>query len=147
MKKLIFILLSGLLIISSSGIAGCDQNRDITESDIFFPVLEEPEAYYPSALSEGKLIFNGKYLLLKRNFLIFSTKILLIWPYGYSVDVENEEIHILNENGQAVASVGDSIKVGGGENPASNVEKLIGYSLPDDWYGICWLVASIDLLK
>jgi hypothetical protein len=143
MKKLSFLFLSLIFIVSSIGITGCDTYSDITESDIYFPVLEEAEAYYPSNSSYGKLTFDGKYLLLRSSFLVFSVERLLIWPNGYSVKVENGKIHVLDKNGEVVARVGDRIKVGGGETPITNVEKLIGYSLPDDWEGTCWLVSEI----
>ncbi len=146
MNKVISPLLSFLLLVGSIGLVGCDTNN-LTESDIYFPTPEEPANTYMDALATGKLILEGEYILLKSSFLFFSEEMLLIWPYGYSVDVEDGKIHILNENGHIVASVGEYVKIGGGENPISNVEKLIGYSLPDDWEGTCWLVAPLDILK
>ncbi len=143
MKKFILLLLSCLLfIISSIGFTGCNTN-DITESDIYFPTLEEPANAYMDALARGKLILDGEYILLKSSFLFFSEEMLLIWPYGYSVNVEDGKIHILDETGEVVANVGDYVKIGGGQNPITNVEKLIGKSLPDDWDGTCWLVSEI----
>jgi hypothetical protein len=142
MKKLNLILLSILLIVSSIGFTGCNKN-DILESDIYFPTLEEPANAHMDALARGKLMLEGEYILLKSSFFFFSEEMLLIWPYGYSVDVEDGKIHILNENGHIVASVGEYVKIGGGENPISNVEKLIGYSLPEVWEGTCWMVSEI----
>ncbi len=146
MKRFIFLLLSCSLLVSSIGLAGCNTN-DITESDIYFPTPEEPANAYMDALARGKLIFDGKYILLRAGFLFFTEDMLLIWPYGYSVAVEKGEIQILNENRQIVARVGDNVKLGGGENPISNVEKLIGESLPEEWNGTCWLVAPVNTLK
>jgi hypothetical protein len=68
---------------------------------------------------------------------------LLIWPYGYSIEVEKGKINILDDNDDIVASVGDYVKIGGGESPVSHVENLIGESLPEDWKGTCWLVSKI----
>jgi hypothetical protein len=141
MKRLNLILLSILLIVSSIGFTGCE--NDITESDIYFPTLEEPANAHMDALARGKLILDGEYILLKSSFLFFSEEMLLIWPYGYSLEVEDGKIHILDETGEVVANVGDHVKIGGGQNPITNVEKLIGKSLPDDWNGTCWLVSEI----
>ncbi len=143
MKKFILLLLSCLLfIISSIGFTGCNTN-DITESDIYFPTLEEPANAYMDALARGKLILDGEYILLKSSSLFFSEEMLLIWPYGYSVEVEKGNIHILDDNGDIVANVGDHVKMGGGETPVSHLENLVGKSLPDDWDGTCWLVSEI----
>jgi hypothetical protein len=143
MKKFILLLLSCLLfIISSIGFTGCNTN-DITESDIYFPTPEEPLNAYPDALTEGQLIFDGEYILLSTGFLFFTEEMLLLWPYGYSVEVEKGNIHILNDNGDIVANVGDHVKMGGGQIPVSHLENLVGKSLPDDWDGTCWLVSEI----
>ncbi len=141
MKKFSLILLSILLMVSSVSFTGCE--KDVTESDIYFPTPEEPLNAYPDALTEGQLIFDGEYILLKSGVPFFNTEMLLIWPYGYSVEVGKGKIRILDDNGVIVASVGDHVKMGGGENPVSNVEKLIGESLPDDWNGTCWLVSKV----
>jgi hypothetical protein len=141
MKKLNLILLSILLTVSSISFTGCE--KDVTESDIYFPALEEPANAYPDALTEGRLIFDGKYILLKAGFLFFTEDMLLLWPYGYSIDVEKGNIHILDDNGAIVASVGEHVKMGGGQIPVSHLETLIGESLPDSWEGTCWMVAKV----
>jgi hypothetical protein len=143
MKKLILILLlSCLLLVSSTGLIGCN-TYNVTESDIYFPTPEEPLNAYPDALTKGQLIFDGKYILLKAGFLFFTEDMLLLWPYGYSIEVEKGTIHILNDNGDIVASVGDHVKMGGGQIPVSHLENLIGTLLPNKWEGDCWLVAKV----
>ena len=141
MKKFNLILLSILLIVSSIGFTGCE--KDVSESDIYFPTLEEPANAYMDALTEGKLILNGKYILLKAGFLFFTEDMLLLWPYGYSVEVEKGNIHILDDNRDIVARVGDHVKMGGGQIPVSHLETLIGESLPDSWEGNCWMVSKV----
>ena len=141
MKKIIITLLACLLIVSSVGFTGC--NKGVTESDIYFPILEEPANAYMTALTEGKLIFDGKYILLKAGFLFVTEDMLLLWPYGYSVEVEKGNIHILDDNRDIVANVGDHVKMGGGQIPVSHLETLIGESLPDSWEGDCWMVSKV----
>ena len=144
LKKLAFFLLSSLLGISSICITGCNNNKDINKSDIYFPVAEYAMNDYPVDLTQGTLIFDGKYLLIRSGFLFFGTDTLAIWPYGYSVNVEDGEIQVLDESSQVVAHVGDSIKVGGGETTKEVVEEnYIGESLPDDCEGPYWLVSEV----
>jgi hypothetical protein len=139
MKKLALLLLTGLIAISSVCIMGCNKNEDINESDIYFPAAKEAQLGYPMGAIRGTLIFDGKYLRLRVEFIVENvmitpgTEYLVIWPYGYSVNVEDGEIQILDESGQVVARVGDYIRLGGGETDKIVVEEnYIGESLPDD---------------
>ncbi len=144
MKKPILILLSGLLATSSFCITGCNNNEGINKSDIYFPVTKEALVDYPDALTQGTLIFDGKYLLIKGVYPTSGADYLPIWPYGYSVNVEGGEIQVLNESGQVVARVGDIIKAGGGQTTKEVVEEnYIGESLPDDCEGPYWLVSEV----
>lgn len=144
MKKFAFLLLSSLIAISSICITGCNNNEGINKSDIYFPVTKEVLVDYPVALTQGTLIFDGKYLLIRSGFLFFGTDTLAIWPYGYSVNVEGGEIQVLNESSQVVARVGDIIKMGGGETTKEVVEEnYIGKPLPDDCEGPYWLVSEV----
>lgn len=138
-------VIMGIMIAFLMIVTGCNSSVDINESDIYFPVPEEAVEAYPDALTQGKLTFDGKYLLLRRHFLIFiRTDILLIWPYGYSLDVKDGKIQVLDEGGRVVARVGDSIKVGGGETTKEVVEEnFIGKPLPDDCEGPYWLVSEL----
>ena len=143
-NKQCYLPLLGLLAISSVCITGCHNNESINESDIYFPVTKEALVDYPVSLTQGTLIFDGKYLLIRRGFLFFGTDTLAIWPYGYSVNVEGGEIQVLNESSQVVARVGDIIKMGGGETTKEVVEEnYIGESLPDDCEGPYWLVSEV----
>ncbi len=141
MKRLNLILISILLIASSIDITGCE--KDITESDIYFLTTKEPSNASMDALTKGKLVLDSEYILLKAGFLFFTEDMLLLWPYGYSVEVEKGNIHILDDTGEVVASVGDHVKMGGGQIPVSHLENLVGKPLPDSWEGTCWMVSEI----
>ena len=71
---------------------------------------------------------NKGYLRLKRTADLHA---LIIWPYGYSLKIEGNEIWIINEKGQAVTKAGDTIKLGGGFVDASASEERMGHALPE----------------
>ncbi len=112
---------------------------DIDESDIYFPVQKEVQTIYPDGLVKGTLVLDGDYLRITRP---VGNGDLLVWPYGYSLRIEGNEIQIVDNDGQIVACVGDSIKLGGGQIPAQMVEEFIGKSLPYDCEGPYWIVSS-----
>jgi hypothetical protein len=142
MNKIVLTLLACLLIVSGTVIVVSNTYK-IAESDIYLPTPEEPSNFQMEALATGTLILDDKYILLKGTCPFDRAEMLLIWPYGYSVDVEKWKIRILDDNGDIVARVGDHAKIGGGIIPLSQVEKVIGESLPDSWEGDCWLVGKI----
>jgi hypothetical protein len=60
---------------------------------------------------------------------------LIIWPYGYSLKIEGKEMWIINDKGQAVARVGDTVELGGGFVDASVAEERMGHALPENAKG------------
>ena len=115
-----------------------------TSSSPLFPVQLEKYAKepYPTALGRGWLALDDNCLRLKP-FYFFGKGVLLIWPYGYSLETESKEIRILDNDGRVVARVGHWIKVGGGEVPLEIVEKYIGKPLSDNCTGPYWLVSGV----
>lgn len=128
-----FLLLVPLLLIS------CNSNT----TSVYFPVLKEPISAYPEGAFKGWLILDNNCLRLK-GFYFFGKGSLLIWPNGYSLETENGRIHVVDNNGNIVARVGERIKFAGGEIPKESVEQLIGESLPENVTGPFILFGYID---
>jgi hypothetical protein len=89
------------------------------------------------ALATGTLILKDGYLRLSMSYSDDTS--LIIWPVRYSLEKENDEVRILDEDGNVVAHVGDNIAAGGGEVEKGIVEKFIDKHLPDDCEGPYWL--------
>ncbi len=73
------------------------------------------------------------------------TDYLPLWPPGYEVRVENDQIEILDGSGQAVARVGQAVRLGGGKIPVDwEVEEYrrLYYELPGDCHGPYWIVGD-----
>jgi hypothetical protein len=134
------LLLVCLLVVFPILTVACNDNS--SSPHLFFPVLSEPESVYPDALARGRLVRDHNCLCLKR-FYFFGKGSLLIWPYGYSLEIQNEKISVVDNNGQVIAHVGDWLKVGGGEIPKEIVEKYIGKPLSDNYTGPYWLAAGV----
>lgn len=119
----------------------CYQNSNgISSRAPFFPVQKEGLAQMLIS-EQGKLVLDNDCLRLKP---IIGDSYLLIWPYGYSLQIEGKMMQIINEEGKTVARVGDVIKVGGG--PAVSAEIAAIYSaqvLPDNCRGPYWLVSEV----
>lgn len=69
---------------------------------------------------------------------------LLIWPQGFSLNIDGESIQIKDNTGQLIVQVGDNVKVGGGEIPTEQIENYVAQTLPNDCSGPYWIVASIE---
>jgi len=130
MKRLIIGLLLVLLVLVP---VACT-----TTVEIYFPVQKSGLAQM-DVLLEGNLELDDGWLRAQSS----DSSYLLIWPYGFSVQGEGEEIQVLDGDGQVVAIVGEAIKVDGGESTVEIVEMYIGRLLPDDCAGPFWLVSGV----
>ncbi|MGD9117829.1 MAG: hypothetical protein PVJ08_03720 [Dehalococcoidia bacterium] len=132
MKKLIIGLLLVLLVLVP---VGCTSTVEI-----FFPV-QQSGFDQMDALLEGNLELDDDGWLRAES---GNSRYVLIWPYGFSVRGEDEEIQVIDGDGQVVAIEGEAIKVGGGEGASVEiVEMYIGKSLPDSCDGPFWIVSEV----
>ena len=128
------IQLTVVLVILSVLAIGCiDNSTSKTQPEPYFPVQKEVQTTMMLVLLPGKLVIdNNGYIRVD---MINESDPLIIWPYGYSLNIEGKDIWIINDKGQAVAKVGDSVKLGGGFVGADVVEERIGQALPKDAAG------------
>lgn len=136
-QRKVLILLCMLVAVLSTAFA-CNGNS----TNIFFPV-QRVGLSQMDGLLEGKLELDNGCLRVK----YFDGSDLLIWPHGFSLRTEGEEIQVIDSGGQVAARVGDNILVGGGEVPAEFdefiAEEIIGQSLPDNCTGPYWIVSEV----
>ena len=146
MKKLITITLAIILLMTAVSVCACGDDHINTSSPVrFFPVVKE------SLLVEtmrgdlkGILVLDNGYL--KMNHKYSDSVYLLIWPYGFSSRVEDEEIQVIDNNGQVVARAGDQITVGGRfVYKGGLLEECTAQPLPSDCAELrmCWLVSEV----
>jgi hypothetical protein len=108
------------------------------ESDTpYFPVARGETGM--EALATGTLVLENGYLRLTTE----GSSELIIWPEGYSLNMEGDEIQILDEDGQVVARAGDTISAAGGEMGWINVLWVKGGFLPFNCQGPYWVSSEI----
>ena len=111
---LVAIAIVGVILLS-----GCieepQKNNSVNTSslDIFFPVQKTPADVCMSALLKDELVID-------KDGCLRAGGCLLIWPYGFSLKNESGVIYVIDDNSQPIASVGDKIKIGGGETPGAH---------------------------
>jgi hypothetical protein len=140
--------LMGILLLILVLMVGCNSNSivttttEVTSTTVvpsstekprtvsYFPVQKEVPETSLLLLLEGKLEIDADGCLRVNDYLI-------LWPYGYSYRVENEDILIIDERGNIAAHVGDNVGVGGASGYLSN-DKLV-QPLSEDCEGPFWL--------
>jgi hypothetical protein len=122
-----------VLILVSLALSACSYSSPASVT--FFPVHKEPQTIILLVQLQGTLTADDGYLRVSGK--------LVIWPYGYSYKIENNEIWILDNKGQTVAKVGDSVMLGGGVAERFFAEEKIGQSLPAGCEGPYWLAGQI----
>lgn len=103
----------------------------------FFPVQKTPADASMQALLSGPLKLEEKCLKVGEN--------LIVWPYGFSMQTKEAKVNILNKKGIIVASVGDTIKLSGGQVTAqdSGSEKMLSQFVNDDCKGPLWITGEV----
>ena len=109
-------LLIGLLAIGLAGCAG-DQNEPTGPLPVLLRTQPPPPAdgleACMDALLEGRLVNSGTSGIAVGDASGGIHEIA--WPFGYSGRVDPAGLHLLDETGGVVATIGDTVQVGGGE--------------------------------
>lgn len=70
-----------------------------------------------------------------------------VWPFGYTLDHDGDSVRVLDESGEAVATLGGELELGGGEVP--ELHDGIGFTDADQQLahdrcpGYFWIVAEV----
>jgi hypothetical protein len=121
-----------ILMLSLTSLTACDEK--IPQPTPYFPVQSEVQEIGLTAEMSGELVLDDNGCLRVFDYLI-------LWPYGYTLEIEGDVIWVVNEEGVRVAKAGDNLRMGGGEIPPDFAEEKIGQALPGDCAGPYWLVA------
>ena len=107
-------------------LAGCDADEANTTPDapsikLVFPTQPEPAGFAEEAGLQG--------LLTRRSDCLYVTgetgsRVLPIWPYGFSYETENGDVFVVDEEGHRLGRVGYRIEMGGGFHGASRMDYL-----------------------
>lgn len=129
--------LISLIILSACG----NSSGAILSPTPYFPQLKDEPNGYPAELLTGELVLVDGCLRLKDS---EDTSRLLIWPHDYSVNVESDVIQIIDGTGQAVAQVGDKLKVGGGSEFAQSLLPAFPDNCPGPYFIVGVVVGKVD---
>jgi hypothetical protein len=143
MKRFLIFLLSVPAFMALIILAGCT-NSEITSIEVpYFPVQKEVPRVLMGGLYEGKLVLENR-LLLSRDLFPGDESVLIIWPFGYTMEIDGNQIKILNEKGQPAAAVGDNIRMGGG-GVSPDWETYVGQPMPKGGIQVpFWLASSVE---
>ena len=134
--KIKIVVVTILCLFLLSGQTACT-NPTIDDSHPFFPTQSKSVNFQMEASIEGTLVLDNGYLRLEKS------GFLLIWPYGFSLNMEGDAINILDKEGREVARVGDTIRMGGGTGDKKIAEDFMGRKLPDGAKDPFWIVGEV----
>lgn len=105
-------------------------------TSLFFPTQKVPQTIVMQALLVGKLSKEGNCIKVNEN--------LIVWPFGFSVKEERNAIKIFNDKGRVIATVGDTVKLGGGQVEANQPNSEYQNA---DCKGPFWIVGDVLPVK
>jgi hypothetical protein len=137
-KKNILSFLCIAILVSFCSIyrTGSEKVKTVSQPVVMFPTAKKPHNESMQALLSGKLVLNGRCLMVGEN--------LLIWPYGFTMKANGSNIKIYGAKNIFIAQVGDSIELGGGQ---VNETPLLKTQLAGYTPGICsdtlWIIGDV----
>jgi len=96
------------LVLAVTAVA-CAVDRPGAPTGIFFPTMPIGDAY-PSGLMDGVLEVRSGCVLVAAH----EDRWLLLWPEGYTAQLVDGQLEVLDESGEVVAREGERLRVGGG---------------------------------
>ncbi|MFZ6030992.1 MAG: hypothetical protein ACOYYS_25065 [Chloroflexota bacterium] len=117
------------------------QTEPVDTSEPVFPVQREAQADTMGALLVGELVLVDNCLRAQSD---DGADYLPIWPQGFSLRGEGQALQIVGADNQAIASIGDTLQIGGGEIPAETADSLTVAPVTDRCSGPYWLVGTIS---
>ncbi|MEA3345575.1 MAG: hypothetical protein U9Q78_04935 [Chloroflexota bacterium] len=109
---------------------------------IHFPQLRTRSATFMTALLVGKLIVKDG--CLRVSVSERDRGHLIIWQPDYFLNSNEGVVEILDRNGEAVARVGEEIRIGGGEVAlTANLKRQLREPLPEQCEGPYWLMGQL----
>lgn len=133
---------------------GSSTSPALAEGILFARQPSEGNGLYPSAAFTGKLVVEDGCLRMKH--LDGVGSYLPVWPHDYSLSTEDNDVRLLDGEGQVAARLGDAVRVGGGEIRQSEVgptpeqarrnyqQTRRKLNIPSSCPGPLWMVADID---
>ena len=94
---------------------------------------------------QGLLSSEPEKLLVDENGCIRIKNYLIVWPHGFKVINRNNNMAIVNNEGEVVANIGDRVTVSGGECSGcslDDIKKVTGTDPNPQCEGIYWIVGN-----
>jgi hypothetical protein len=134
----------GLALTIAVTACGSSASDESTQQDggITFPT-QEASTEEMQAVLRGDLVRQGECLYVISD--DDDTTVLPIWPAGYSYRSDDDDIHVLDADGESVAEVGSTVSMcggllgEGGEEPPEDLE-----TRTEPCLGPYWIVGEID---
>ena len=148
----IWVLQRGDILFSISKRSGRPPpGRDIPEAFDFIreALWLSADPHFPQLREDGDVmdaLFHGAFVLrhgcLRAENRDSADDYLLIWPQRFKLSVEGQDIRVSDGSG-VLLSVGEHVRIGGGEVPLAHVQTLVEQPIPDDCLGPYWIVGEV----
>ena len=93
--------------------------------EVHFPTNKEACDVITLGMAKGTLIIENGYLKVMDR--------VIIWPYGYTINYEENAISIIDKEGNIVGKVGDYIGLAGAGTSKFSVDSRTDYVFPEDY--------------
>ena len=142
-KKIVWWIVISVSILITACTSVTANITPTVEPKIYFPQQDPVDGERETMTGEtfGKLVVVNDCIRVMHD--KSDTSWLLIWPPNFSLNFKDDTIQILNKDGQAVARVGDMVRIGGGEVSSSSFfSETMKKKLPINCLAPYWIVGG-----
>ena len=114
-----------------------------TAADVYFPVQKAGNLTHLELKSHGWLILE-KGALRVRPLYFYCTSYLIVWPSGYTFEVEGREVRVMDRDGKVVARTGHWMTFGGGPSTGGVSQYYLENPIPTEYPGPFYIVSGVN---
>ena len=127
-----------LLVIALLSMVVCSEPESANPN---FPQLREAPNSYMDALLEGELVSENGCLRVRN--IEHGSDHLVIWPYDSEMTADGQGVRVrISDGSEAILSVGEEVRIGGGESYLSFLQRRVAQPIPSECLGGSYWVAG-----
>ena len=130
-----------LLGVALLSMLACSETQSPDQSNPNFPQLREGDTEHLDAMVVGELVSENGCLRVRNSERGIDH--LLIWPHGYEMAADGQRVRT-SDGSEFTLSVGQEIRIGGGQVPLHHIQTSIIHPIPSNCLGDSyWVVGEI----
>lgn len=139
---MLYRLTSSISLLGVALLLACSEAQSSEPPNPNFPQMRQGDTERLDAMVMGELVSENGCLRVRD--IDGRDNHLLIWPHGYEMAADGQSV-LIGDDSEATLSVGEEVRIGGGEVPLFHVQTLVVQPIPSNCLGgSYWVVGEVS---